>query len=78
MSATPNSAKVRGEAKSVTSERAQRSSRNETDTSCEARRKTFHRMAPPRNTAIAFGTRAPARETNQVRSPQTAMSMNGQ
>ena len=59
MIAAANSQTLSGDAKTVTSERAQTSSRKETDTSCEQRKKRFHRIAAPRKMASAFGSCAP-------------------
>jgi hypothetical protein len=78
MRAPPNSPKVSGEARIVTTERAHTSSRNDTVTSCEARKNTFHRMAPPRSIAIASGTRTSARHRKKVKRPQIEMSSSGQ
>jgi hypothetical protein len=74
----PNSPNVSGEARIVTTERAQTSSRKDTVTSCDARKNTFQRMAPPSSIAIAFGTCTSARQRKKVKRPHTEMSSSGQ
>jgi hypothetical protein len=75
MMAAANSQTFSGEANTVTSERAQTSSRKDTDTSWEQRKKRFQRMAAPKKMASAFGSCAPLPATYKVRKPQITTSI---